>query len=143
MRRPSAVPPAPTLMRYALLVLESPAAGTSSQAALRFARAAVARGHQVARVFFYGDGVAAGNSNSCPPQDEADHVAAWRDFALAGGTELVVCIAAALRRGVLDAGEAERYERAAANLDPAFVLSGLGQLAEAVLDADRLVTFGG
>lgn len=130
-------------MQYALLVLEAPHARGASHGALRFARAAVSRGHRVRRVFFYGEGVHNGSALATPPQDEQDLVADWRDFALTNGVELVVCIAAALRRGVLDESERDRYERAAANLDPAFVLSGLGQLAEAALEADRIVTFGG
>ena len=130
-------------MRYALLVLEAPQSRAASQTALRFARAALARGHSVSRVFFYGDGVHNGSSLAVPPQDEVDLVGDWRDFALANGIELAVCIAAALRRGILDTTERDRYERAAANLDPAFTLTGLGQLAEAALEADRLLTFGG
>lgn len=130
-------------MRYALLVLEAPYARGASHGALRFARAVLARGHTVSRVFFYGDGVHNGSALAVPPQDEQDLVAGWRDFALANGIELVVCIAAGLRRGVLDENERDRYERAAANLDPAFVLSGLGQLAESALEADRIITFGG
>lgn len=130
-------------MRYALLVLEAPFSRGASQAALRFARAAVARGHCIRRVFFYADGVHTGSSLATPPQDEPDLVGQWRDFALTNGIELVVCIAAALRRGVLDETERQRYDRSASNLDPAFVLSGLGQLAEAALDSDRLVTFAG
>lgn len=131
------------VLRYALLVLESPCGHGRGQLALRFARAALARGHRVTRVFFYSDGVLQADLQATPPQDEPDAVAQWRELALANGIELVVCIAAALRRGVLDEGERERYGRPAANLDPAFVLSGLGQLAEAALDCDRLVTFGG
>ena len=130
-------------MRYALLVLEAPHARGASHGALRFARAAVDRGHTVHRVFFYGDGVHNGSSLATPPQDEQDLVGEWRNFALTNGIELAVCVAAALRRGVLDDNERDRYERAAANLDPAFVLTGLGQLAEAALEADRIVTFGG
>ncbi len=130
-------------MRYALLVLAAPQSSAASQGALRFARAALARGHTVSRVFFYGEGVHNATALAVPPQDEVDTVAQWRDFALANGIELVVCIAAALRRGLLDEGERERYERTAANLDPAFVLSGLGQLAEAALESDRVITFGG
>lgn len=130
-------------MRYALLVLEAPHTRGSSQAALRFARAAIARGHVVSRVFFYGDGVQAGSTLATPPQDETNPADAWRSFALAHNIELVACIASALRRGILDEGERQRYQRAAANLDPAFVLSGLGQLAEAALTTDRMITFGG
>lgn len=130
-------------MRYALLVLEAPWSRQSSHTALRFAQALVARGHEVARVFFYADGVQAGSSLMTPPQDELDITTAWRELALEHGIELVVCIAAALRRGVLDSTERDRYGRPAANLDPAFVLSGLGQLADAAINADRVVTFGG
>lgn len=130
-------------MRYALLVLDAPWSHQSAHTALRFARATLTRGHQVSRVFFYADGVQAGSALVSPPQDEEDIVGGWRDLALANGIDLVVCIAAALRRGVLDDSERDRYEKAAANLDPAFVLSGLGQLAESALEADRLITFGG
>jgi tRNA 2-thiouridine synthesizing protein D len=55
----------------------------------------------------------------------------------------VVCIAAALRRGVLNDEEAQRYARSAANLEGPWELSGLGQLHEAVQMADRLICFGG
>lgn len=129
-------------MRYALLVLDAPVR-QSAWTALRFAQAAVARGHRVERVFFYGDGVHAGSSLATPPQDETALRDAWRVLAEAHGTELVVCIAAALRRGILDDSERDRYARPAANLDPAFTLAGLGQLAESALNVDRLLTFGG
>ncbi len=130
-------------MRYALLVLEAPGSHAASHTALRFARAALARGHRIQRVFFYSDGVHNGSALAVVPQDEPELGTEWRQFALTHGVELVVCIAAALRRGLLDETERDRYERSAANLDPAFVLSGLGQLAEATLDAERIVTFGG
>lgn len=130
-------------MRYALLVLDAPDSRAAAGSALRFAQAAVARGHAVTRVFFYGDGVLAGSALAVPPQDERDWRADWRAFASAHGTELVVCIAAALRRGLLDEGERNRYGKPAANLDAAFTLAGLGQLADAALGCDRLLTFGG
>jgi tRNA 2-thiouridine synthesizing protein D len=46
-----------------------------------------------------------------------------------------------LRRGLLNEAETERYERTAANLNNAFEISGLGQLIDAGLAADRTVTF--
>ncbi|MDT4886895.1 putative sulfurtransferase DsrE [compost metagenome] len=54
-----------------------------------------------------------------------------------------MCIAAALRRGVLNAEESQRYGRPADNLAAGWELSGLGQLHEAAQMADRLVSFGG
>ena len=54
------------------------------------------------------------------------------------------CIAAAQRRGILDEGEAKRHGKGdgAANIAPGFRISGLGQLIEAGIEADRLVVFG-
>ncbi|MFT7257908.1 MAG: tRNA 2-thiouridine synthesizing protein D, partial [Candidatus Azotimanducaceae bacterium] len=56
--------------------------------------------------------------------------------------ELIVCVASALRRGMLDETEAKRYDKTASNLDPQFTISGLGQLIDGALTADRTMTFG-
>ena len=44
---------------------------------------------------------------------------------------------------MLDEAEAERYEKHAATIHPAFVVSGLGQLVDAAVVSDRMLTFGG
>jgi len=110
--------------------------------ALRFCQASLQAGHQIKRVFFSGDGVWVGTGLATPPQDEIDLYAAWRQLAQERGVELVVCISACLRRGILNESEAARYEKPAHNLAPEFILSGLGQLVEAGLESDRLITFG-
>jgi hypothetical protein len=56
--------------------------------------------------------------------------------------DLVVCIAAAQRRGLMDKSEAKRNGKDADNIAPGFRISGLGQLIEAGIQADRLVVFG-
>ncbi len=81
------------------------------------------------------------NSLVVQPQDEADTAAEWAAFATEHDIELAVCVAAALRRGVLSSEDAERYERAAANVNPPYQIVGLGQLIEAAIVADRFVTF--
>ncbi len=129
-------------MRFAIAVF-SPAHAPSSRRALRFADALLAGGHQIERLFFYQDGVHSASGNIVAPQDECDIAAQWRQFITAHRLDAVVCIAAALRRGVLDASEASRYQRDAANLPAPWVLSGLGQLHEAAQSAERLVCFGG
>jgi tRNA 2-thiouridine synthesizing protein D len=129
-------------MRFALLVHGAPASHAASRTALRFARAALAGGHEIVRVFFHADGVLNGASHAVFPQDEDDPGGAWAALGREHGLDLVVCVASALRRGLLDAGEAERYERGGATLRPEFTISGLGQLVDAALGADRLVTFG-
>ena len=129
-------------MKFAL-ALFAPAHAPSSRRALRFAEAALAGGHQIVRLFFYQDAVQVASGLTVAAQDELDVPAAWREFVAAHDLDAVVCIAAALRRGVLDASEAQRYARAAANVAAPWALSGLGQLHEAAQMADRLVCFGG
>lgn len=129
-------------MRFALLVNASPHAGQSQDTAFRFAEAALAAGHTILRVFFYRDGVLAGSRLPTLPSDEVDVGARWARWGREHGVELIVCVAAALRRGVLDAAEAERWERQGENLAEGFELSGLGQLVEALIEADRVVEFG-
>ncbi|WP_207869215.1 sulfurtransferase complex subunit TusD [Pseudomonas sp. 51_B] len=129
-------------MKFAIAVF-SPAHAPSSRRALRFAEAALAGGHEIARLFFYQDGVHNASSNVVVPQDEQDIAGQWRTFVENNRLDAVVCIAAALRRGVLDEAEASRYQRPAVNLHQPWELSGLGQLHEAAQNADRLVCFGG
>ncbi|KJK14845.1 sulfurtransferase complex subunit TusD [Pseudomonas sp. NPDC087612] len=129
-------------MKFAIAVF-SPAHAPSSRRALRFAQAAVAGGHEIVRLFFYQDGVHSASGNVVAPQDELDLAAEWRAFVSAQQLDAVVCIAAALRRGVLNAEEAQRYQRPAVNLPAPWELSGLGQLHEAAQGADRLMCFGG
>ncbi|MEX6666799.1 sulfurtransferase complex subunit TusD [Pseudomonas sp. W2-17] len=129
-------------MKFAI-ALHSPAHAPSSRRALLFAKAALAQGHEIVRLFFYQDGVHSASGNVVSPQDEADTAAQWRDFVTTHQLDGVVCIAAALRRGVLNAEETERYSRPAANLPAPWELSGLGQLHDAVQAADRLICFGG
>ena len=129
-------------MKFAI-VLFSPAHAPSSRRALRFAQAALAGGHEIVRLFFYQEGVHSASSNVVFAQDELDMTREWREWVHAQQLDAVVCIAAALRRGVLNAEEAQRYSRPAANLDAPWALSGLGQLHEATQLADRLVCFGG
>ena len=66
----------------------------------------------------------------------------WAELASAHDVELVLCIASAVRRGLLDATEAARHERQGPSIHPGFELAGLGQLIDAAAGADRLVTFG-
>lgn len=130
------------IMKFAISLF-STAHAPSSRRALLFARAVLAGGHEIVRLFFYQDGVHSASANVVTPQDEEDLALQWRDFIAEHNLDGVVCIAAALRRGVLDAQEVERYQRPAANLLAPWELSGLGQLHDAVQSADRLICFGG
>lgn len=130
-------------MKIAVLVYGSPTSSAASATAYRYVRAALRLGHQITRVFFYGEGVHSATALAAPPQDETNWPRRWQQLADEEKVELIVCIAAALRRGVINEQEAARHGKSAANLAEGFELSGLGQLADAALTSDRLITFGG
>jgi tRNA 2-thiouridine synthesizing protein D len=129
-------------MKLAVMVNEGPYQHQSADSALQFVRAAVARGPEIYRVFFYHDGVNNSTRFTVPPQDDRNVVDGWSKLAADHNIDLVVCIAAAQRRGILDADEAKRQGKDGNNIAPGFRISGLGQLVEAGIQADRLVVFG-
>lgn len=130
-------------MKFAIVVNGSPSASQAGATALRFTEAALQQGREVLRVFFYGESVLTANRLTHPPQDETNLTRRWQQLAKEHNVELIVCIAAAVRRGVMDEREANRYEHSADNLAEGFELSGLGQLVDATIGADRVITFGG
>lgn len=129
-------------MKFAIALFAPPHA-PAARRALRFAQAVLAGGHEITRLFFYQEGVHSASHSVVTPQDEVDLSREWRNFVREQQLDGVVCIAAALRRGVLNQQEAERYQRSAASLGPEWELSGLGQLHEAAQLSDRLICFGG
>jgi tRNA 2-thiouridine synthesizing protein D len=125
------------------LAVYAPPSSQASDSAYRFANAVItSKQHQLYRVFFYHEGVYTATALSCTPQDETDYTRRWQNLSMQHQVDLVVCIAAALRRGIIDRKEADRYEKLTSNLATHFSLSGLGQLVEASVKSDRLVTFG-
>ena len=118
-------------MKFGLLINEGPYNHQAADTAYQFARAVLAKGHQIQRVFFYNDGVNNASKLTEPPQDDRHIVNRWSKLAQDNGVDLVVCVAAGLRRGLVED-----------NLAPGFRISGLGQLVESGIEADRLVAFG-
>lgn len=129
-------------MIFSLAIYAAPYTSQASYSAYQFTLAALYQGHKVHRVFFYQDGVQNSTALACPPQDEFNLQNAWQLLAKEHHLDLVVCIAAALRRGILDNNESKRYNKPSQNLAPEFTLSGLGQLIEAAATSDRLISFG-
>jgi tRNA 2-thiouridine synthesizing protein D len=118
-------------MKFGILVNEGPFTHQASDTAYHFTKAALEKGHEICRVFFYHDGVNNANRLSEPQSDDRNLVALWSELAETHDVDLVVCVAAALRRGIKDEIVA-----------PGFRISGLGQLIEAGILSDRLVVFG-
>ena len=118
-------------MKFGIMVNEGPYQHQASDSAYMFAKAALEKGHKIHRVFFYHDGVNNANKFTEPPQDDRHIVNRWSDLAKEYGVDLVVCVAAALRRGIKDE-----------QLAPGFRIAGLGQLVESGIQSERLVVFG-
>lgn len=131
-------------MKISVQINEGPYQHQASDSAYQFTKAAIAKGHEIFRVFFYHDGVNNASRFTVPPQDDRNVVNNWANLKQADGTDLdlVVCIAAALRRGLVDKAEAGKNGIEGDNIHPAFRISGLGQLIEAGIQSDRLVVFG-
>lgn len=129
-------------MKFSILINEGPYTHQASDSAYQFAKAVLARGHEIFRIFFYHDGVNNATRLTTPPQDDRNIVNRWSKLAEENKLDLVVCVAAAQRRGIVDEGEAKRNGKDATNLAPGFRISGLGQLIEAGIQSDRMVTFG-
>jgi tRNA 2-thiouridine synthesizing protein D len=129
-------------MKLSVLVNEGPYQHQSADSAIQFTKAALAKGHEIFRVFFYHDGVNNGTRFAVPPQDDRNITEQWTALAKEHDLDLVLCIAAAQRRGILDENEAKRQGKDGNNIAPGFRISGLGQLIEAGIQSDRLVIFG-
>lgn len=129
-----------TSQRVALYVTANPISRQGQLSALRFAEAALASGHTVARIFFAGDAVLIGNARLDLPTDEPQLQQRWQQLAAAHGCELLLCSAAAQRHGINAGAEAGET---AGNLANQFSISGLGSLVECALDCDRVLHFPG
>jgi tRNA 2-thiouridine synthesizing protein D len=110
-------------MQYSMLVCAAPE-HPATQTALLTARAVLARGHTLSRLFFFRDAVRLALPE-VPGHD--DWSALIRDHQL----DAVLCVSAAEQRGVT-----------AANTLTPWVISGLGQWADALHHSDRTLVFG-
>lgn len=129
-------------MIISLVIHGAPGTTQGAQSALSFCQAALGAGHQIYRLFFYEDGVHNAQTLAVWPQDERNLGTDWAELIRSNQLDAVVCVASALKRGVLNEEEAARYEKSAAGLDPAWEISGLGQWVDACLHSDRVVSFG-
>ena len=129
-------------MKFALQVNASPNDSNSGYSAYLFIKAALKMKHEIFRVFFYQDGIYHALRFSTPPDDELQMTQKWSELAKEHDIDLVVCISAAQRRGLLSDDEAKRQGKLDQDLADGFRISGLGQLIEAILVTDRFIEFG-
>lgn len=129
-------------MNYAVQVNASPTASNAGLVAYRFILAALAQQHEIVQVFFYQDGIQHASRYALPPEDELNMQRLWSELAMAQGIDMVVCISAAQRRGLLCLDEAKRQGLTEEFVAQGFRIAGLGQWVDATLRADRCIVFG-
>ncbi len=129
-------------MRYAIQVNASPYHANVGYHAYRFIEEALVQGHEISRVFFYYEGIYHAFKDMTPRDDELNLGKRWSGLANKYGIDLLVCISAAQRRGLLHEDEAKRLGKFGNNLAEGFRIGGLGQWAESVIESDRVLVFG-
>lgn len=129
-------------MKFSIQINGSPYTTNTGVSAYRFVAAALEMGHEVFRVFFYHDAIYFALDTVNPPDDELNMTKKWNALAERYNLDLVVCISAAQRRGLLCNDELKRLNNSETLLTKGFRISGLGQLIEAKLECDRFVVFG-
>lgn len=128
-------------LSYVLLVTGPPYGTQQASSAYQFAQACVASGHRLQQIFFYQAGVLNSNALLMPATDEFDLLSAWQRLAEQQGIALLVCSSAAARRGVLGQSTAVLQKGSEGNLATGFTVTGLTELAAAVLTCDRVLQF--
>ena len=129
-------------MNYAIQVNASPYTSNAGLVAYRFIVAALEQQHEIMQVFFYQDGIQHALRYALPPEDELNMQLLWSELATTHGIDLVVCISAAQRRGVLCLDEAKRQGLSEDFAAEGFRIAGLGQWVDASMRADRCMVFG-
>jgi tRNA 2-thiouridine synthesizing protein D len=128
-------------MKFAIQINSSPYHSNAGHTAYQFIRAALEAGHEIVRVFFYHEGIYHAFQYAMPPDDEISQLTRWTELARDYHIDLVVCISAAQRRGLLHSDEAKHIGKQDNDVAAGFRISGLGQLVEATLLADRFIVF--
>lgn len=129
-------------MKFTLVIYAAPYSSESAATALRFAKSLIQQGHELYRLFFFGDGVHNTSKLTVVAQDEINLQAQWNELIEEHGIDSVICVSSALRRGVLNQTEAERHDLGTASAYESSEVAGLGQLIDATLHSDRVVNFG-
>ena len=129
-------------MKFSIVIYAAPYSAESAATALRFAQSLIEQGHEVYRLFFFGDGVHNASKLTVVAQDEINLQQQWSKLIEEHDIDSVICVSSALRRGVLDLTEADRHELGTASAYESSEVAGLGQLVDAALYSDRVVNFG-
>lgn len=125
-------------MNFSLAIYCSPLDTEKSETAFHFAREIISKGHKIYRIFFFSEGVLTAVNNS-------SLALRWQEFITSENVEAIVCVASAKKHGVTPSSSlitAKNISSDEAELLSGFEIGGLGQLIDASIHSDRIITFG-
>lgn len=129
-------------MKFSIVVYAAPYSSQAAATAFNFTQSLLDQGHDVYRLFFFGDGVHNANRLSVVAQDECNLQQQWDKLITEHKIDSVVCVSSAVNRGILDEQESKRQDLDAVSAYASSELAGLGQLIDATINSDRIVNFG-
>lgn len=129
-------------MIFSIVVHAPPYSSEAAGTALRFAQALLRKNHEIYRIFFFADGVHNASRLTVVSQDENNLQDEWRQLIRANSLDATVCVSSAIKRGIIDAEQADRHELEGSSMHSEFEIAGLGQLIDAGLHSDRTISFG-
>jgi tRNA 2-thiouridine synthesizing protein D len=129
------------MAQYSVLITSSPFHGDNALRALQFIAGVIDSGSSIDNVFFYGDGVYHTNNLMLEAGGECFSFGEWKKLSEAHNVKLLVCITAAVKRGIVSEQEAVNNGIASANLSAPFIQAGLGEFFTELHSCTRLVQF--
>ncbi len=123
-------------MQFCVVVHKAPYLVQAPVSALRFCQAVLKSEHHLRQVFFQQSGVLVGNRWAQADGGSESLFTAWQELGMVYGIPLILCSASVKHFGVIS--ESNSIDGSI----PGFIVAGLGQLVEAMAQADRVVNFG-
>lgn len=133
-------------MKFSIAVYASPASSELALTALQFAEGVVKQGHEIYRLFFFNEGVLNGVAlpGDKPTENSSTSLCErWQRLIHDHGLDAVVCVTSAKKRGIVERdGPGATSNTPGLPVADGFTISGLGQLIDAAVNSDRMITFG-
>jgi tRNA 2-thiouridine synthesizing protein D len=129
-------------VKFSIVVYAAPYSSEAATTAYNFTRSLLEQGHEIYRLFFFSDGVHNTNRLAVVAQDEINLQQCWHKLIENYELESVACVSSAIKRGIIDERESGRHELEAVSIHSSSEIAGLGQLIDAAIQSDRLVSFG-
>ncbi len=123
-------------MDFIIQVNTAPYHSQSAHTALLFSQAALQQGHHIKRIFFYHEGIYNAFATTEVPANEFNMITNWSALAKQYHIDLLVCISAAQQRGLKP-----QDHNSCSQLADGFRIGGLGEMVEAMIEADRIMVF--